>query len=101
MKYRYSIGDSVRYKTFKATDGECPACRHIETAYEYIERDGVITSRGLDYVMEGEPGLELKSEVQPGGSILNIPCLTEFMPIKKEKVYEINGGFVLEQAVIG
>ncbi|KKM27416.1 hypothetical protein LCGC14_1574900 [marine sediment metagenome] len=99
--YKYKVGDKVTYVALKATDIECPTCRHIETEYLDIENKGVITSRNREYIISHEMPVEYRVGMQDDGSCLITPTIPAIKAPVKENFYKINWEDIFEGNIKG
>lgn len=103
MKYKYKVGQRVRYTYWKCEPIVCDKCGHetyLGAEEEEIQALGVITERDKDYCMSAfEPLYTFREELQDDGSILKIPELKPLAGVKKENFYTIEEHTVCEDNI--
>lgn len=90
MKYKYKVGQKVRYYAQKYTETVCKTCGHEETDSKTIKVTGVILKRYYDIVFRWQP-FPLTDEIteDKNGKIIHKPYLSDTKINKPEPCYEI------------
>lgn len=89
-KYKYKVGQKIKYKTQKYFSAFCPTCGHEETDSKTIKVEGKIMKRYYDIVFRFQSMvLTDKITKNKDGSTTNNPYLSDIKINKEEPVYEV------------
>lgn len=97
-KYKYEIGDMVKYTESVSRDEECKTCGHIETLYEYKNVIGKIENRKFETFLDVSNGFVTTDnvEVTPDGQIIHKPYLNKIEVVKPTPAYKVDGNWYPE-----
>ncbi len=93
-KYKYKVGQKIKYKTQKYIEHVCPTCGHEEISSKTIKVEGKIVRRNYCLVHDIANGFVLMDNVKKlkNGSIIYEPYMSDVKLAKFKPVYEVKRG---------
>jgi len=90
MKYKYKIGDKVKFYSIKSKEIKCKCCGHIEKKFTDILLTGIIEKRYYDLVIRPQEIVgEYESKILKDGLKVYRPYFSKIKPNNTEPCYKI------------
>ena len=91
VKYKFKIGQTVRFRDVKAEDKECPSCGHVETNYINIVRQGRVVAKKHVLFVSAAPGVGIVDDIKtlPDGRKVLTPRMAKLTVEIPRPAYEI------------
>ena len=100
MKYKYKIGNKVKYRHTIITEKVCETCGHIEDIYKEVWKTGKITERMYDFLYHIDNGfVDTVSKRDENGMLIHAPQIKLPKVQEQEPVYKVNNTWLAEESI--